>query len=480
MSKLYVFGIGGTGSRVLKSLTMLLAAGIRSNVDTIVPIIIDPDDTAADLTRTVETMKKYTSIRNQLDFTSSNKNQFFRTEILESVQDFRFPLYNTRNLEFKDYMEVNKLSNSNNKALINMLFSQDNLNSDMKVGFRGNPNVGSVVLNQFSGSSQFKDFANSFQQGDRIFIISSIFGGTGASGFPLLLKTFRNGAALTRMNIPNWKLIVDAPIGAISVLPYFKVKQDNNSKIDSATFISKTKSALSYYERNISDNNSLDMFYYIADDVNNNPYDNNDGGANQKNDAHFVELVSALAIVDFISVSPNQNPNQNLQRLTIHKEYGMKNNNGRVILGDLGQKTQEIINRPLTQFLLFTKYLDKECEKEYSHQPWSVDRKFDKAFFGSLFYKEIKAIQEDFIIWLKEMDKNNRHFTPFEISKKKKVFEIVEGKESEKMACLSSNYALFDNVLNKQNCSKSSSKEQQFMELFYKATENLVNNKFNF
>ena len=31
MAKLYIFGIGGTGSRVLRSLTMLLAAGVDTN-----------------------------------------------------------------------------------------------------------------------------------------------------------------------------------------------------------------------------------------------------------------------------------------------------------------------------------------------------------------------------------------------------------------------------------------------------------------
>jgi len=44
MSKLYIFGIGGTGARVLKSLTMLLASGVECGVDTIVPIIIDRDN----------------------------------------------------------------------------------------------------------------------------------------------------------------------------------------------------------------------------------------------------------------------------------------------------------------------------------------------------------------------------------------------------------------------------------------------------
>ena len=39
MSKLYIFGIGGTGARVLRSLTMLLASGVSlgSKIDTVVP-----------------------------------------------------------------------------------------------------------------------------------------------------------------------------------------------------------------------------------------------------------------------------------------------------------------------------------------------------------------------------------------------------------------------------------------------------------
>ena len=43
MSKIYIFGIGGTGSRVIKSLTMLLASGVQMDSDAIVPIIIDLD-----------------------------------------------------------------------------------------------------------------------------------------------------------------------------------------------------------------------------------------------------------------------------------------------------------------------------------------------------------------------------------------------------------------------------------------------------
>ena len=82
MSKLYVFGIGGTGSRVLRSLTMLLASGVECEANTIVPIIIDPDDSAANLTEAVESMKKYSAQRNsnQLPLaTKKHAERYFRT-----------------------------------------------------------------------------------------------------------------------------------------------------------------------------------------------------------------------------------------------------------------------------------------------------------------------------------------------------------------------------------------------------------------
>ena len=64
MAKLYVFGIGGTGSRVLKSLTMLLASGVKlqNGFDTVVPLIIDPDAANGDLNRTADVLTKYQNI----------------------------------------------------------------------------------------------------------------------------------------------------------------------------------------------------------------------------------------------------------------------------------------------------------------------------------------------------------------------------------------------------------------------------------
>ena len=63
MAKLFLFAIGGTGSRVVKSLAMLLASGVKiENTDTIIPIIVDPDSANGDLTRTIDILKEYKSM----------------------------------------------------------------------------------------------------------------------------------------------------------------------------------------------------------------------------------------------------------------------------------------------------------------------------------------------------------------------------------------------------------------------------------
>ena len=120
----------------------------------------------------------------------------------------------------------------------------------MDIGFVGSPNIGSVAINQFKDSNEFKQFSNVFQKTDRIFIVSSIFGGTGAAGYPIIVKNIRNADNNTAVN--NRGDLRNAKIGALTVLPYFNIQQDENSPISRADFISKTKSALFYYHDNLT------------------------------------------------------------------------------------------------------------------------------------------------------------------------------------------------------------------------------------
>lgn len=471
--KVYVFGIGGTGSRVLRAVTMLLASGVECRADAIVPIIIDPDAAGGDVERTATLMRKYGEVRRRLDFSSKKQNRFFRTEIMETMPNFRLPLSNTEDCRFDEYMDLSGMSREN-KALAKLLFSQRNLDSDMKVGFKGNPNVGSVVLNQFEDSIQFQNFANEFSAQDKIFIISSIFGGTGASGFPLLLKTLR-----TSNNIANPNLVNNAHIGAITVLPYFTVKQDDESSIDSATFISKAKSALSYYYRSISQNNSIDNLYYVGDEPGPS-FDNVEGGSGQKNNAHFVELISALALIDFAnSQNPNPDRSQAISLRTVHKEFGVESDINEITFDILGPITKRLLRKPMTQFMLFTKYMTENSD--FLSQPWAKDRSFERSFFESDFMNTLRSVQNEYLNWLAEMTTQGRAFAPFNLHRDStRVFDLVKGITPRRVVSFDTNYLLFDNRLNKTGGeSKSGEKEQQFTELFYLATEKLVKEKFN-
>lgn len=188
MAKLFIFGIGGTGARVMRSLTMLMASGVKLGVDEVVPILIDPDAGNADLTRTTSLLNAYDGIRKCL--TQPNENKFFGTGITDVTTNYYMELKDTSSVKFADYIGLKTMDEAS-RSMTEMLFSGENLDSDMKVGFKGNPNVGSVVLNQLVGTDAFKGFDSLFSAGDKIFIINSIFGGTGASGFPLLLKILR-------------------------------------------------------------------------------------------------------------------------------------------------------------------------------------------------------------------------------------------------------------------------------------------------
>ena len=476
--KTYIFCIGGTGARVMKALAMLLTTGVKIKTDEVVPIFIDPDAAAADLTRTISFLRDYQYINEQLHFTSGMKNCFFKAKISELIPGYRLELSNTRNDKFRKYMDFDSLDIAN-QALAYMLFSEKNLESEMEVGFKGNPNIGSVVLNQFTQSDAFFDFANSFRPNDRIFIVSSIFGGTGASGFPLLLKNLRG----IDMNFPNAGNIKDAAIGAITVLPYFNLAQSTDGKndIDSSTFISKAKAALEYYDKNISGNNSLNAFYYIADDIYD-TYAYSEGGPTQANKAHVIELLAALAIVDFCKMDDKSLQSSGGKALNpIYKEFGAKSNDGEMTFPSFHDITRTEIQRPMTEFTLFCKFLNEHLPSSKS-QKWTKGKHpFDDNFFNGIFFSShLRAVKENYLQWLKEMASNRRGFSPFHLEEMRKdVFGFVKGIKPGKVFNYRSNYDLFDYYLCdiETKISNNLSTEERFIELLYQTVSKLVTDK---
>lgn len=390
--KLFIFGIGGTGSRVIRSLMMLLASGVDMKGYTIVPIIIDPDQSNADLTRNSKLVNLYSRINKRIT-DKGDQNTFFKTDVKKITN---ISLKETNNKTYEQFIHLRSMS-VEDRAMAEMLFSRANLDSDMNVGFKGNPNIGSVVLNQISSDQDFKDCLNEFNQGDKIFIISSIFGGTGASGFPLLLKTLRQNK-----DIPNPGTINNSEIGAVSVLPYFSLNPDEASAIDSTTFFSKAKAALRYYEDNVKSTNAMYYIGYAAPKI----YHNCEGGSGQKNDANLIEVLAATAIVDFCN---NSYPEQG----QCFKEIGLSNKTADVTIKTLQESGLEKWAMPLTQLALFTKSYIYNRDFVVSNKDMNKKFKDKTSFHSGEFPSDVSRFLQEFDLWLKELSGNNPSFNPF-------------------------------------------------------------------
>lgn len=430
--KLYIFGIGGTGSRVIKALTMLFAAGCRleNGFDTVVPVIIDPDTGNGDLSRTKDILRLYQQVRNQVD----HPNDFFGQEVktIHELADhsaginpdfFQFRLNGVDGNSFRKYIGFEELGDNpeageDDRNFIRLLWSEANLDADISVGFKGNPHMGSVVLNQFTSSDDFIRFGQTFSPGDAIFIINSIFGGTGAAGFPLLLKNLRGNS-----EIPHRVHVKDAPIGGITYLPYFALNRQD--EINSESFEEKAKIALDYYNRTIIGQNRINALYLIGNRGNTNVIPYAVGGKEQKNNAHFLELAGALAILDFCKnrdlhgVSGGKAVNG-----TRVKEYGIENETETITFGDLNLDDVKKLSGPLTKYRLFTGYLEKGLPRALGVSRWtrsnirlvpsSNNSVLDRSYFSSVEYNlQVKAFNALFDEWIREMGENKPSFIPF-------------------------------------------------------------------
>lgn len=412
---LYVFGIGGTGARVIKALTMLLASGVEvEHTECVVPILIDPDNSNGDLTRTIELLRLYKDIRR---YTEQDVNGFFRTELRplttedgNSSNTYHFQIEGVRDEKFRDVIDLSGMDRSS-QALTQLLFSEGNLAASMEVGFKGNPNIGSVVLNKFKDSPVFQQFAAAFNQNDRVMIIGSIFGGTGAAGLPLLIKNLRDASP----SLPKHQLLRDAPIGAVSVLPYFDVETNEGVSIDSNTFISKTKAAFSYYAENICRNNSLNAFYYLGDAVSN-TQKGADGAAAQKNKAHFVELAAAMAVVDFMRYDKaDLAVSKGRAESPMYFEYGLKSETNEIQFRHLGTGSYGMAAGKLSQYFLFQKFFRDFFEAGAASAAWKKngDNKLNLAALNQRLVQDLRKFDGFFEEWLGEMEQSNVKFKPF-------------------------------------------------------------------
>lgn len=428
----YIFAIGGSGARVLRSLTMLLASGCRGTAanNEIIANIIDYDSTNGDTNRTQEVMETYHYLHsNAYKNGDTDTEQFFCNPLLmlrdkcspaqRALLDVnaKFELHlsaATTNQTFADYIGYKYLGvgtgNNETRQLLESLYDTssekiqgtmyDNpkaeLNMNLHKGFKGCPNLGCIVTKHLKSSPELNLAVNGLIQAtDKIVIVGSLFGGTGASGIPMLLDLFDSHA-----NTQN------ADKAVVALLPYFNVAppdEENKSAVNSNTFIAKTKAAISAYQ-NIY--NQANCFYFVGDEPQN-VFANVDGMAGQKNDAHYVELASAMCILDFIDQGNKGGcevglQNRDANKVDFHSFYQ--------------DATTKPYIHPMSRFKLFSTFCKNYllAGKNDKNDIWlnGLQENGCKAI-GDIecqtYRRKIKEFVDGFDTWIKELSNPNSH-----------------------------------------------------------------------
>lgn len=429
----FIFGIGGTGVRVMRSLSMLLASGAHSTGpdNLIVPILIDYDLGNYDTDLACKILSSYESINKSVYTTLIDKelNGHFFSSPVKKLKDFEdgdvnisinpnadYKLYLTEadtNKTYAEHIGFDKLSESaglsETQNLLRILYddapgteSYAELELNLDKGFKGCPNIGCVVTKCLTESRELKKFMSMVNSTDRVIIVGSIFGGTGASGIPMLLDLIK-GTTKT----------ANIPVAVIAVTPYFNVDSDNKSAIDSDTFTAKAKSALDAYDLGTSVNRQATFIYYIGDNYKKGTFANSEGGITQKNPAHVVELIAATMALDFMSVDFNDGNNTKyipVKNVAKPFEMGMTE---LANIDDVDDKlgisrffdvTRERYLYPIARFIIFAKFFENfiYAEKQKKNDTGIVnsgvtkdtDFKNELHNFIGYFYEWIDEIQD--------------------------------------------------------------------------------------
>ena len=338
---LYVIGIGGTGAKCAEAIIQLSAVGLFAE-EPIKLLFIDADETNGNLERAKSSLSTYKSCANLIG-NQDRQYSWLKTKIesYETWSPFKNISSNKNLGAFFNYNSI-KQNNSPLGNLFDVLYTKEERDANLDVGFRGRPAIGSAVISRVNLDALEQEpwgtFIRQIQsevsagKSPKIFLCGSIFGGTGASGLPTVGQLIAN-------KLDKQKIRERVKIGCLFVLPYFGFSppagQDENTVYArSEQFLLNTEAALRYYVNQAQQFNTV----YLLGNQNFAQVKFSIGKKTQRNDPHFIELYGGLAARQFLL------DNSDRSRTVV---LTSRQNTGRLLWSDLPESVtvkQELVN----------------------------------------------------------------------------------------------------------------------------------------
>ncbi len=290
-------GIGGSGARVMECLLHLCLAGLGPERLTV--FLIDIDGSNGNITQLRELLEDYR--RAAADPIRAKDVTWAHTKVtMHGVEAWSPIASGAGGQDLESFLELAHVQalHPGLALLLRTCYSTSELSQDLRGGFRAMPSIGAAVFGAtidksaeaWSSLAQEIDGALAVPSEARVIVAGSAFGGTGASGFPTVPRRLR---PLIKQPTGSLRL------GGILLLPYFGFKRPDAADIVARAedFTVQTHAALTYYA-GYGSSLGYDRVYMLGD-ANRAEYEPAVWGPEQKNPVHFVELLGALACLDF-------------------------------------------------------------------------------------------------------------------------------------------------------------------------------------
>ena len=407
MDKLYIFAIGGTGARVMRSLTMLMAAGELADYE-VVPILIDFDVNNGDLVYTLNLMHKYKDIHKKAyDGGGFIHNDGFLCSPLTPIMSFSpnnavknnsfaIDMHINHNMRVRDLLGYHNLMGSEHpfRLLLDTLFTTDingELNQDLCVGFKGNAKIarlGYAAL-KIQETIEFRTFLNNIVPNrDKVIVVGSTFGGTGSVGVIEILRQLRYGYHIPIDNIATVLIepyFLPKPEPAVGPVDYHSVFRQNSKEffkfyndLGLADFVNTTY--------------KIGMDGFVI-------YESAIGGQMQRNRTHSVELLSAMAICEYARTGQQGLFEYNLGQLNLQFGHDIIEMNDFYHLPG-GLRIYEFLSRLLLAARFYKEYSNGNQKVIHSHFYREMQRYFP---INPSFSNTLADIVNNILSWVDEL-----------------------------------------------------------------------------
>ena len=425
----FAVGVGGTGAKLMESLIHLSAAGLLPDPKRRLEVLlVDPDKSNGNVggsKRLSDLYERCTRVQ------CGDRTTLFRTAV--SIAGPWTPVEDNDEATLDSFFRYTAIRANPKRSveadLMELLFRPEERSLPIHEGFRGRPAIGAAIFgkeidfeesggvwNKFHTKVQLAENGNTATV--PLVLAGSIFGGTGAAGVPTICRLLKS--EMQEDDSPKLRL------GLMLFLPYFQYERvkDEPLQANPHDFSTAASEALKYYHEagflprssdeeagslEARDYAKCDAIYVMGEEHWAEMPVSRVGGHDQKNPAHFLELIAGLGAIRFLGWGEQQGKQQ--VSLAARREMNTLTWDDLPAASGDEKRQRELLQQMVLfavffHFIFYPEIAAGELGNKNSHVPYIKAQIHNKGLNNEVVLKQLEQVNEyleAFLQWLLEV-----------------------------------------------------------------------------